>query len=152
MEKIFLVFFIVMIFCVSGCSNLRQAVGTEKIKLDEFAIVEKNKLLMPPKFDLQSELDFTEKSGSKVKDDISILFGVERRVKMDEIDSQLAIYFPFNQISENIREIIDQETYNLQIKSRTGIDILFGDNDIPKIGPILDPKKEQERIDKLLGN
>ena len=152
MEKIFLVFFIVMILSVSGCSNLRQAVGTEKIKLDEFAIVEKNKLLMPPKFDLQSELDFTEKSGSKVKDDISILFGVERRVKMDEIDSQLAIYFPFNQISENIREIIDQETYNLQIKSRTGIDILFGDNDIPKIGPILDPKKEQERIDELLGN
>ena len=39
-----------------------------------------------------------------------------------------------------------------QIKSRAGIDILFGDNDIPKIGPILDPKKEQERIDKLLGN
>ena len=49
---------------------------------------------------------------------------------MDEIDSQLASYFPFNQISENIREVIDQETYNLQIKSKAGIDILFGDNDI----------------------
>ena len=54
--------------------------------------------------------------------------------------------------NENIREVIDQETYNLQIKSRAGIDILFGDNDIPNIGPLLDPWMEQERIDKLLGN
>ena len=152
MEKTYLIIFVFIILCVSGCSNLRQAVGTEKIKLDEFAIVEKNKLLMPPKFDLQSELDFTEKSGSKVKDDISILFGVERRLKMDEIDAQLASHFPFNQIIENIREVIDQETYNLQIKSRAGIDILFGDNDIPNIGPLLDPWIEQERIDKLLDN
>ena len=152
MEKSYLLFFVVIILSASGCSNLRQAVGSEKIKLDEFAIVEKNKLLMPPKFDLQSELDFTEKSGSKVKDDISTLFGVERRVKMDEIDSQLASYFPFNQITENIREVIDQETYNLRIKSRAGIDILLGDNDIPNIGPLLDPWMEQERIGKLSGN
>ena len=59
MEKTYLIFFVVIILSVSGCSNLRQAVGTEKIKLDEFAIVEKNKLLMPPKFDLQSELDLS---------------------------------------------------------------------------------------------
>ena len=41
MEKTYLIFFVVIILSVSGCSNLRQAVGTEKIKLDEFAIVEK---------------------------------------------------------------------------------------------------------------
>jgi len=137
---------------ISGCSNLRQAVGSEKIILDEFAIVEKNKLIMPPKFDLQAELDTTNKSESKAKDEISLLFGVERRINMDIIDDQLAQYFSFDQIKENVREILDEETYNLQVKSRAGIDMLFGDNRNPKIGPLLDPVKEQERIDKLLAN
>ena len=49
----------------------------------------------------------------------------------------------------NIREIIDQETYELQINSRAGIDILFGSDKQPKIGPLLDPEKDKERIEKL---
>jgi len=147
-----LIGFLILGSSMSGCSNLRQAVGSEKIKLDEFAIVEKNKLIMPPKFDLQAELDITSKSESKAKYEISLLFGVERRMKMDIIDDQLAKYFSFDQIKENIREIVDEETYNLQVKRRAGIDMLFGDNKNPKIGPLLDPVKEQERIEKLLAN
>ena len=65
------------------CTNFRQAIGSEKIKLDEFSIVEKNKLEMPPKFDLKSEMDVTLKTGSKAKDEISLLFGVERRLELD---------------------------------------------------------------------
>ena len=97
-----------------GCTNFRQAIGSEKMKLDEFSIVEKNKLEMPPKFDLKSEMDVTLKTGSKAKDEISLLFGVERRLGLDEIDSDLAQFFQFNSIVPNIREIIDQETYELQ--------------------------------------
>ena len=152
MKYFVLIGFLILGLSMSGCSNLRQAVGIEKIKLDEFAIVEKNKLIMPPKFDLQAELDITSKSESKAKDEISLLFGVKRRMKMDIIDDQLAQYFSFDHIKENIREIVDKETYNLQVKSRAGIDMLFGDNKNPKIGPLLDPVKEQERIEKLLAN
>ena len=132
-----------------GCTNFRQAIGSEKIKLDEFSIVEKNKLEMPPKFDLKSEMDVTLKTGSKAKDEISLLFGVERRLELDEIDSELAQFFQFISIEPNIRQIIDQETYELQINSRAGIDILFGSGKQPKIGPLLDPEKEKERIEKL---
>ena len=152
MKYFVLIVFLILGMSISGCSNLRQAVGSEKIILDEFAIVEKNKLIMPPKFDLQAELDTTNKSESKAKDEISLLFGVERRINMDFIDDQLAQYFSFDQIKENVREILDEETYNLQVKIRAGIDMLFGDNRNPKIGPLLDPVKEQERIDKLLAN
>ena len=73
-------------------------------------------------------------------------------MQMDIIDDQLAQYFSFDRIKENIREIVDEETYNLQVKSRAGIDMLFGDNKNSKIGPLLDPVKEQERIEKLLAN
>ena len=71
---------------------------------------------------------------------------------MDEIDIEFAKKFPFDLIIGNIRELIDEETYNLQIKSRAGIDMLFGSNKIPRIGPLLDPVKEQERIKELLLN
>ena len=132
-----------------SCTNFRQAIGSKKIKLDEFSIVEANRLEMPPKFDLKSEMDVTLKTGSKAKDEISLLFGVERRLEIDEIDSDLAQFFQFNSILPNIREIIDQETYDLQINSRAGIGVLFGLDKQPKIGPLLDPEKEKERIKKL---
>ena len=56
MNKIFLTFLLIFCFYLSGCSSFRQAVGSEKIKLDEFSIVEKNKLIMPPTFDLTAEI------------------------------------------------------------------------------------------------
>ena len=34
-----------------GCTNFRQAIGSEKIKLDEFSIVEKNVSNLPSVFE-----------------------------------------------------------------------------------------------------
>lgn len=150
MNKIFLALLLVFCFHLSGCSSLRQAVGSEKIKLDEFSIVEKNKLVMPPTFDLTADLKSLEKKESNAKHEISTLFGVERRLEMDSLDQKFSKLFPLEQISENIRILINEETYNLQMQSRAGIDMLFGDNDPPLIGPILDATKEQDRLDQLL--
>ena len=150
MNKIFLALLLIFCFHLSGCSSLRQAVGSEKIKLDEFSIVEKNKLVMPPTFDLTADLKSLEKKESNAKHEISTLFGVERRLEMDSLDQKFSKLFPLEQISENIRILINEETYNLQMQSRAGIDMLFGDNDPPLIGPILDATKEQDRLDQLL--
>jgi len=150
LNKIFLALLLVFCFHLSGCSSLRQAVGSEKIKLDEFSIVEKNKLVMPPTFDLTADLKSLEKKESNAKHEISNLFGVERRLEMDSLDQKFSKLFPLEQISENIRILINEETYNLQMQSRAGIDMLFGDNDPPLIGPILDATKEQDRLDQLL--
>ena len=148
LNKISIVLLIIS-FSTSSCTNFRQAIGSEKNILDEFSIVEKNKLEMPPNFDLKSEMKTSHKTGSKAKDQISLLFGVERRNKMDDLDNNLAQFFQFNNIVPNIRAIIDQETYNLQINSRAGIDVIFGSNSEPKIGPVLDPLKEKERLENL---
>ena len=150
MNKIFLALLLIFCFHLSGCSSLRQAVGSEKIKLDEFSIVEKNKLVMPPTFDLTADLKSLEKKESNAKHEIATLFGVERRLEMDSLDQKFSKLFPLEQISENIRILINEETYNLQMQSRAGIDMLFGDNDPPLIGPILDATKEQDRLDQLL--
>ena len=80
MNKIFLTFLLIFCFYLTGCSSFRQAVGSEKIKLDEFAIVEKNKLVMPPKFDLTAEIKSLDNKESNAKHEIATLFGVERRV------------------------------------------------------------------------
>ena len=150
MNKIFLTLLLVFCFYLTGCSNLRQAVGSEKIEFDEFSVVEKNKLVMPPKFDLTAETKSLEKKESSAKHEISTLFDVERRIEMDTLDQQFSKLFPLEQITENIRVLINEETYNLQMQSRAGIDMLFGDNEPPLIGPILDATKEQDRLNQLL--
>ena len=87
---------------------------------------------------------------SNAKYEISTLFGVERRIEMDNLDQQFSKLFPLELISENIRILINEETYDLQMQSRSGIDMFFGDNDPPLIGPVLDATKEQDRLNQLL--
>ena len=150
MNKIFLTLLLVFCFYLTGCSNLRQAVGSEKIKFDEFSVVEKDKLVMPPKFDLTAETKSLENKESNAKYEISTLFDVERRIEMDNLDQQFSKLFPLELISENRRILINEETYDIQMQSRSGIDMFFGDNDPPLIGPVLDAKKEQDRLNQLL--
>ena len=67
MNKIFLTFLLIFCFYLTGCSSFRQAVGSEKIKFDEFSVVEKDKLVMPPKFDLTAEIKTIDNKESNAK-------------------------------------------------------------------------------------
>ena len=149
LTKLMLIFFLVLM--LFGCSNFRQAIGTEKLELDEFSTVTQRRLEIPENFDLKSNIKSQEKFPSQAKSEMFNYFGIKSRKEMDKHDEVFAKNFPLYEITKNIRIIIDEETLLLQKKSMAGIDMLFSEGSLPLIGAVINPEIEQKKFKYLKG-
>ena len=52
--------------------------------------------------------------------------------------------FDFSAVPENIREIVDEETYGIRFERRIPLQVLFGG--MPDVGPVLDKFAEDQRL------
>ena len=77
LTKLMLIFFLVLM--LFGCSNFRQAIGTEKLELDEFSTVTQRRLEIPENFDLKSNIKSQEKFPSQAKSEMFNYFGIKIR-------------------------------------------------------------------------
>ena len=137
---------------VSGCSDFRKAIGEEKSSPDEFEVVVRPPLSLPPGF----------KSSSSELTDEAVLAPAPtqgatdaRSVAANELGagegaSQRGYesMFDFAAVPENIRETVDEETFGIQFERRLPLQMLFGG--LPDIGPVLDQFAEDQRLRKNL--
>ena len=139
----------------SGCSGFRKAIGEEKSSPDEFEVVVRPPLSLPPNFFATSK-QLTEdapavSSGASAADSpidarsvaASTLGASEGRVA----DSYEQI-FDFSAVPADIREIVDEETYGIQFEKRIPLQILFGG--LPDVGPVLDKFAEDQRLRRTM--
>ena len=147
-----LVILFVLIFSLSGCSNFRKAIGSEKLELDEFSTVTQKRLVIPKDFDLSKKIVSDDINLSQSQTEMLNYFGVKSRKEIDKHDMDFSKNFPLYEISSNIRTIIDEETLELQKNSMAGIDMLFNDGSLPLIGEVINPEKEQKKFEYLKGN
>ena len=76
-----------MVFLLSGCSDFRQATGREKIKFDEFTVLEQKSLEIPQNF----ELEFSNINPSEQTDSIDEFNNLLKIVARD-ISAVFVIY------------------------------------------------------------
>ena len=129
---------------LAGCSDFRRAVGTEKSSPDEFEVVVRPPLSLPPGFadrpediiaegkkatgvDAETSAEATLAVGSSAKGDFEHLFN-------------------FSDVPDDIRAKVDAETYGIQLENRLPLQQLFGG--LPDIGPVLDKMAEDVRLRK----
>ena len=137
----------------SGCSGFRKAIGEEKSSPDEFEVVVRPPLSLPPSFFANStQLTETVPAASSSSDDSPIdarsvaaatLGATEGRAG----DSYEQI-FDFSAVPENIREVVDEETYGIRLERRIPLQMLFGG--LPDVGPVLDKFAEDQRLRRTL--
>ena len=138
-----------MLLGVAGCSDVRRAIGTEKSTPDEFQVVVRPPLSLPPGFADRPE-DIIEQeennlAGLSATEAAATTFGAP--------DSQIAGYeavFDFAAILPNIRTKVDEETYGIQLEKRLPIQTLFGG--VPDVGPVLDKMAEDMRLREAMRN
>jgi hypothetical protein len=140
---------------VSGCSDVRRAIGEEKSSPDEFEVVIRAPLSLPPGFASKSSdiVSGTASSGgsagsetgagSNPTDARSIAAGTLQSAE-GEVGSGYDQVFNFAAIPENIRDLVDEETLGIQFERRLPLEILFGG--LPDIGPVLDKMAEDQRL------
>ncbi len=140
--------FLIPLGMLSSCSDFRKAVGKEKVIPDEFSIAETPSLLIPPGYKIDPK-SLKNNDIKKIENSFSLSQVINIKEKK-EVNS-FGELFNANNITNDIRKLVDEETLGIALSERRGIDILFGQ--IPKTGIVIDPKKEALRIkeNKSLG-
>jgi hypothetical protein len=143
MSKHLLTAGIVMVFCVglAGCSDFRRAIGSEKSAPDEFEVVVRPPLSLPP--------GFNDRPDAIVKQDKGVGVNAETSAKQvlavsTNASSGFEQLFDFSRVPSDIRTKIDEETYGIQLENRLPLQTLFGG--LPDIGPVLNKMAEDARL------
>lgn len=135
----------------SGCSGFRKAIGEEKSSPDEFEVVVRPPLSLPPSF-YANATQLTENapaassglsSGDSPIDARSVAAATLGATEGRAADNYEQI-FDFSAVPENIREIVDEETYGIRFERRIPLQVLFGG--MPDVGPVLDKFAEDQRL------
>ena len=136
---------------VSGCSDFRKAIGTEKSSPDEFEVVVRPPLALPPGFaatsdELVSEpnADGTLNTSTDARSVAAATLGVLEGGAGEGYEQ----IFNFAAIDDDVRRLVDEETYGIQLERRVPYQILLGG--VPDIGPIIDKVAEDQRLRRTI--
>ena len=127
---------------VSGCSSVDKSLGKIKTAPDEFEVVVRPPLTLPPNFTLSPDTEIAEAPVSST-DAIS----VSDRVLTDNAEADAGIFddlFGTDERIADIRQLVDEETLGIQLERRLPLSVIFGGQ--PNIGPNLNSTKEAIRL------
>jgi hypothetical protein len=128
---------------LGACSDFQRAIGSKKSSPDEFSVVVRPPLSLPPGFaDSPDEIRSNEETAA-----------LDARARAGQVLGSTDIkalgydaLFDFASIPENIREKVDEETYGIRFERRLPMEVVFGG--IPNMGPVLDKIAEDKRLRK----
>jgi len=135
---------------LGGCSDFRKAIGKEKSSPDEFEVVVRPPLSLPPSFTASSAelLAAADAANIESSTDAQSVAAASLGSEVGSSEGGYEALFDFASVPDNIRETVDEETYGIQFERRLPIQVLFGG--LPDIGPVLDQFAEDQRLRKNL--
>jgi len=134
---------VTLLSMLSACSDFRKAIGTEKSSPDEFQVVVRPSLVLPPNFSSRPTAATGAQTAATVASDAqaqaSVLLGARETGASDYSD-----IFAFDKIVEDVRSKVDEETAGIKFERRLPIQALFVG--LPDVGPVIDKMAEDRRI------
>ena len=146
-QKINLSLIAIAAIALGGCSSFDQLNGNAKSSPDEFQVVVRPPLTLPPSFSFtplqQEAIDDaqTQEASSATATADEVITGTARADA-----SGFDALFGTQERLAGIREIVNTETYGIQRDRRVAVEVLFGGT--PNVGPILNAEEEAIRIRK----
>jgi Protein of unknown function (DUF3035) len=113
---------------LGGCAGVRQALGSEKLAPDEFRVVSKAPLVVPPEFNLRPPRP-GEARPMELRADLqarTAVFGVQMGVAASEGEKLLVSRAGGTNADPRIRAVIDEETGGVSRKSTSFADRIMG--------------------------
>jgi hypothetical protein len=156
MHKYSRFFFVVSILVLSGCSDVRSTLGLERSSPDEFSVVTRAPLSLPPSYDLRpphaGEPRPQEQTTKQQAE--QTLFG--RKDSGSVTSVPVGSYSSAEQgflakagattANPNIRAVLDKETAKKPDADKGVIETLEDFSVVKKVDPLVDPAAESKRI------
>jgi hypothetical protein len=153
---------VIMAVGLGGCGQLRDALGQTKDPPDEFQVVARAPLSLPPNYDLRPPRPGAPRPQERSTTDAAAerILGRTARATTANANAVPAAPVVVNSIGEarfrqqlgvdqaepGIRETVDQETADYVYETQYPIDRLLFWKDDPAPGVLLDATKEQQRL------
>ena len=136
---------------LSGCSNVRDALGQNKKSPDEFAILARAPLSVPPNFSLRAPNKGMERpqepsSRNMGRDLIFKKSNSERGNDSKSNSSSIRGLLGTNKANPKIREIINAETKNMVFENKLFLDKLLSWKKPSDDGVLVDAAAEAKRL------
>lgn len=138
---------LVSVTVLSGCSQAREALGLEKVAPDEFRVVTKAPLSVPPDYALRPPAPggdqpqiFDAQSSARVH-----LLGQQAAARRSQGENLLVAKAGGNRVDGNVRLIVDDENGDLSYKSQSFADEVLKFRGSSKSTP-LNAMSEAERL------
>ncbi|WP_420563111.1 DUF3035 domain-containing protein [Thalassobaculum sp.] len=153
---------VIMAVGLGGCGQLRDALGQTKDPPDEFQVVARAPLALPPNYDLRPPRPGAPRPQERSTTDAAAerILGRSARATTANPNAVPAAPVVVNSIGEakfrqqlgvgqaepGIRETVDKETAEYVYETRYPIDRLLFWKDDPERGVLLDASREQQRL------
>jgi len=143
---------------LSGCEDTKRALGINKSIPDEFAVIRRAPLVMPPDYNLRPPAPGSERpqEGTTADQARNALIGRNRingyRVRgFSPGEFELLAQAGADQIIPGIRDTLDRETSAFAKESDSFTDrLVFWGDDNRQLGTPIDPVAEQKRLNENL--
>ncbi len=128
---------------LSGCSDFNRVIGKEKSSPDEFQVIVRPPLSLPPNFAARPQEGTLGQSAAAAAPtanaQASQLLG-----RREGATRQFDQLFAFDKIDEDVRAKVDEETAGIIYERRLPLQVIFGG--LPDVGPVVDKMAEDARI------
>ena len=165
MHKYSRFFFVVSLLALSGCSDVRSTLGLERSSPDEFSVVTRAPLSLPPRYDLRPprageprpQEQTTKQQAEQTlfgRADVGVGGSVQQQQGMTAVTVR-----PYSNAEQgflakagattanpNIRAVLDKETAKKPDADKGVIETLEDFSAVKKADPLVDPAAESKRI------
>ena len=139
---------------LSGCADTRRALGIDKSLPDEFAVISRAPLVMPPDFSLRPPAPGTERPQEGTTADQArraLLSGRAEAYRARGFSPGEVFLLETatqGRITANIRQVVDRETSAFAAEDASFTNRLLFWEDNTGIGTAIDPVAERRRLDR----
>ncbi|TAH36023.1 MAG: DUF3035 domain-containing protein [Alphaproteobacteria bacterium] len=152
MRKSILAFLLLPAFALTGCSDFKDNLGLSRPSPDEFRVVSRAPLVLPPDFTLRPPANGAANLGAvtpRTKAE-SALLGTDPNTKKSDAklsngESKLLDLTGGDKSDPSIKATIDRESAQLAEANKTLLDKI---RDYEPPATLVDPVKEKERLEK----
>jgi hypothetical protein len=143
----------------AGCGNMRETLGLNKEPPDEFQVVARQPLSVPPEFELRPPRPGASRPQSSTvreqaqqtvfrqNEDANATGGYQGNGAMSEGERSLLTQAGADKAPGDIREVMEQETERLAAADESFVDTLvFWRDSEGTNGSVIDPEKEAKRL------
>ena len=151
---LFMAMLFTAVLALPGCSDVKQELGVGRNSPDEFMVVKRAPLTLPPEYTLRPPSDPSEaqpaaQAATQAK--TTLLGKAETPVVDGAGEKTLLGKLGVASANPNIRKVIDEENGYISLKSRPVAEkLIFWDDQGPTAddapSSVVDPQKEAERI------